>query len=106
MLKFIVNLLELYLIAWFVFKVLKFVVFRKFGKSKKSKGKKRLSIIGKVWVLISRQLHSGIDGMLRKQSMHFKKKKESLTEMDAQQDSKENIGKVINFKKYKIKVIK
>jgi hypothetical protein len=108
MLKFVINLLELYLIAWFVFKILKFIVFRRFSKSKKNKGKKRLSILGKVRVLISRQLHSSLDGMLTKQSERFKTrkaKKESLVKTNTQQDSKEKIDKVIDFKSYKSKVV-
>jgi uncharacterized metal-binding protein len=113
MLKFMVNLVELYLIAMVTFKVLRFVVRRSLGLSKKSKGKnekKRLSLIGKVGLLISRQLHSRLDGMLTKQSEGFKvareekiKHKESLAKSEAQQDSKENI---IQFSKYQRKVVK
>jgi hypothetical protein len=109
MLKFMVNLFELYLITMVSFKVLRFVVRRSFGLGKKSKvknAKKRLSILGKIRLLISRQLHSKLDGMLTKQSERFKAKKESLAKIDAQQDSKENINKVVDFKGYKSKVVK
>jgi hypothetical protein len=120
MLKFLVNLFELYLIAMVTFKILRFVVRRKFGLGKKSKyknAKKRLSLIGKVRLLVSRQLHSRLDEMLTKQSEGFKvarenkiRQKESLAKIDAQQDSKEKIenviDKVIDFKSYKSKAVK
>lgn len=117
MLKFMVDLLELCFIAWCGIKVLKFMgrmMLRKFGlgKSKKSRGKKRLSLVGKVRLLISRQLHNRLDGMLTRQSEGFREKREqkiSLAKSDTQQDSKEvkeNKGNVIQFKNYQRKLVK
>lgn len=109
MLKFLFNVLQIYLLTVFTYKMLRRLIFKKHGKSK---GKKRLSIIGKIWVLISRQLHSSIDGLLTKQSMYLKEKRhqrqqrKSLVKQcgdNAQQDTKNIKEKVVVLKNYQRK---
>jgi hypothetical protein len=100
MIEFISNLAQLFIIYWIVGKILKYTVFRRFSKKKNKKH--GLSISGKIWVLISRQLHSSLDGLLRQQSKALREKK-SLAKQTAQQDTSE---KVIQFKNYKRKVVK
>lgn len=113
MMRFLFNLFQLFVIYWVTCKVLKYTVFRRFNKKKRDKyGKKRLSLLGKIWLLVSRQLHSSLDGKLKQQSIALREKREmqkqseSLVKQDtriAQQDSKE---KVIEFKKYQRKQVR
>jgi hypothetical protein len=111
--RFLFNLFQLYIVFKLTFMVLRFMFRRKFGVKSKGKyqkyGKKRVSLLGKVWLLISRQLHSSLDGKLRQQSIALREKREmqkqSLVKQSgvAQQDSKE---KVIEFKKYQRKQVR
>lgn len=109
MMRFLFNLAQLFVIYWVTCKVLKYTVFRRFNKRRGKYGKKRLSIIGKIWVLFSRHLHSMVDGLLTKQSMYLKAKREQSKSLvkqngdNAQQDSNE---KVIQFSKYQSKIVR
>lgn len=110
------DALQICLFLWVTWKVLKFAVKRKIRMSREMKGKnykKRISLFGKVWILISRKLHSSLDGMLRRQSVKLREMKAEMktrqnespvkqSGVDAQQDSK----KVIEFKKYQSKVVR
>jgi hypothetical protein len=106
MLKFLFNLAQLFVIYWVTCKVLKYTVFRRFNKARGKYGKKRMSLLGKVWLLISRQLHSSLDGMLKRQSNVLREKKKNLEEKPAIVTQQSSNGKVIQFKKYQRKVVK
>lgn len=106
------DALQILLVLWVTWKVIKMAVKRKIRMSRKMKDKnykKRISLLGKVWILISRKLHSSLDGMLRRQSVKLREIKteqnkspaKQVTDI-AQQDSK----KVIEFKKYQSKVVR
>jgi uncharacterized metal-binding protein len=78
--KDIIGVLELVIIAWFTFKIVRRLLF--------GKKRRRRSVLKKVGLLVSRQLHSVVDNMLYKQSKRLAK---------STQQAHEN---VIEFKKY------
>lgn len=99
MIKFLVNIMEISFILGVTWKLLRFVVFRKKNRSVRSKGKRihQKSMIGKIWMLVSRKVHLKLDLMIRKQILDIKEQKKSL----AEQDSRDKVGNVVELAGYK-----
>ncbi len=101
LIKTMINIIELIVIAKFIFTIMRFTVRGRNGSKYKGKNiktnyKRKRSIIGKILLLISRNLHYRLDLIIKKQ-------KESLanTKSDQSTQDSKNFENVINLKKYK-----
>lgn len=85
MIKFIINVLEIAVILRVSYKTVRFLFWRKKGNKHKK------SIIGKVWLLASRNIHHALDQKIKAQ-------KESLA---GTQQSDDKVVSIAQFRKSK-----
>lgn len=102
------STIEVLVLFWFSWKVLKFLVRRKSHKHSKNTAYKyggskyKKNLIGKVWVLISMGLHRRIDGMILKKKENLAKNQNTKgknSNSNNQQDTKKK--NEVEFKVYR-----